>query len=167
MRRREFLNKSVKCSLGLISISVLPLGLSACSNNQKNIDTSAMANIGPLSELEKGEFPKKVPYKVTVKDAWTEQQMKGFVYINKNKDDNSLLIMSPICTHLGCIAGDAEMDFQTKGVRFYCPCHGGQYDEFGNNVGGPPPRPLDKFESYILDGNVYIAVLSPIKRENK
>ncbi|MDF0727654.1 ubiquinol-cytochrome c reductase iron-sulfur subunit [Cytobacillus sp. S13-E01] len=165
MNRRDFLSNSVKGTAGLFAISVLPLGLVACSNEKKNIDKSSMANLGPLSELEKGEFPKRVPYNVTIKDAWTEQKMDGFVYINKNKEDNSLLIMSPICTHLGCIAGDAEAEMKNTGIQFYCPCHGGQYDEFGINVGGPPPRPLDTFESYVQEGNVYISVLSPIKRE--
>lgn len=33
--------------------------------------------------------------------------------------------MSPICTHLGCIAGEADIEMQDEGVRFYCPCHGG------------------------------------------
>lgn len=165
LNRREFLGKSLKGTAGLFAVSILPIGLAACSNDKKNIDISSMVNLGPLNELEKGDFPKKVLYKVAIKDAWTEQVIEGFVYINKNKEDNSLLIMSPICTHLGCTAGDAEVEMQKKGVRFYCPCHGGQYDEFGINVGGPPPRPLDIFESIIQDGNVYIAVLSSIKRE--
>lgn len=84
-----------------------------------------MANLGPLSELEKGEFPKKVPYKVKIQDAWVEQEREGFVNINKNIEGDSLLIMSPICTHLGCIAGEADIEMQDEGVRFYCPCHGG------------------------------------------
>ncbi|MDF1507906.1 ubiquinol-cytochrome c reductase iron-sulfur subunit [Robertmurraya sp. DFI.2.37] len=166
LKRRDFLRKSLKGTAGLFAVSVLPIGLTACSDDKRKIDTSTMANIGPLSELEKGEFPKKVSYKVTIKDAWEEQVRESFVYINKDKKDNSLLIMSPICTHLGCTAGDADVKMQGNGVRFYCPCHGGQYDENGINVGGPPPRPLDIFESYIQDGNVYIAVLSPMKREN-
>lgn len=167
LNRRDFLSKSLKGTAGLFAVSVLPIGLAACSNEKGNVDTSTMANLGPLSELEKGEFPKKVPYKVTIKDAWAEQVMESFVYINKNNEDNTLLIMSPICTHLGCTAGDADVEMQKTGVRFYCPCHGGQYDENGINVGGPPPRPLDTFESYVQDGNVYIAVLNPIKREAK
>lgn len=163
--RRTFISKTLKGTAGLFAISVLPLGLTAC-NNRKRVDTSAMANLGPISELETGEFPKKVPYKTTVQDAWVEQEMEGFVYINKNKDDDSLIIMSPVCTHLGCIAGTAEEAMkEEEGVTFYCPCHGGRYDEFGVNVGGPPPRPLDVFETYIQDGNLYIAVLSTIKRE--
>ena len=167
MKRRDFLNKSIKGTTGLFTISVLPLGLVACSKDKKNIDTSAMVNLGSLNELLEGEFPKKKSYSITIKDAWTEQEKQGFVYINKNKKENSLIIMSPICTHLGCTAGDAEVSMQQKGIRFYCPCHGGQYNEFGVNVGGPPPRPLDIFESYIQEGNVYISVLNPIKREKK
>jgi len=165
LNRRDFLSKSLKGTAGLFAVSVLPIGLGACSDDKQTIDTSTMANLGPLSELEKGEFPKKVPYKVTIKDAWAEQEMESFVYINKNNEDNSLLIMSPICTHLGCTAGDADVQMQGTGVRFYCPCHGGQYDENGINVGGPPPRPLDTFDSYVQDGDIYIAVLSPIERE--
>ena len=127
-----------------------------------------MASLGPLSELEKGDFPKKVFYKTTVQDAWVEQEMKGFLYINKNKEDNSLLIMSPICTHLGCAAGNAEASMkENEGVEFYCPCHGGKYDEQGINVGGPPPRSLDVFESFIEDKNVCIAILSPMVREKR
>ncbi|RTR28163.1 ubiquinol-cytochrome c reductase iron-sulfur subunit [Robertmurraya yapensis] len=168
LKRRDFLSKSLKGTAGLFAVSVLPIGLTACSDDDKSdVDTSAMANLGLLSELEKGNFPKKVPYKVTIKDAWEEQVMESFVYINKNKKDNSLLIMSPICTHLGCTVGDADVEMKENGVLFNCPCHGGQYDEYGMNVGGPPPRPLDTFKSYVQAGNVYIAVLSPEKRENK
>lgn len=163
--RREFLRRLLKGSAGLFAVSVLPIGLSACSNDKYKIDPSSMANLGSLSELEKGEFPKKVPYRVTVKDAWTEQNLEGFVYINKY-DDDSLLIMSPICTHLGCITGDANQEMKGEGIQFYCPCHGGQYDEYGINVGGPPPRPLDTFDAFLQEGNVYISVLSPQKREN-
>ncbi|UPG66278.1 Rieske 2Fe-2S domain-containing protein (plasmid) [Metabacillus endolithicus] len=46
----------------------------------------------------------------------------------------------------------------------FCPCHGGKYDEFGINIGGPPPRPLDIFEPIIQDGNVYIPILNAKER---
>nr|WP_253701642.1 hypothetical protein [Bacillus sp. FJAT-27445] len=28
-------------------------------------------------------------------------------------------------------------------MQYYCPCHGGKYDNYGFNIGGLPPRPLD------------------------
>jgi len=93
---------------------------------------------------------------------------KGRIRLYKQEsEDNSLLIISPICTHLGCTAGGADKDMQSEGVRFHCPCHGGQFDEFGINVGGPPPRLLDIFDSFIQDGNVYISIFNPIERDNK
>ncbi|WP_246140991.1 ubiquinol-cytochrome c reductase iron-sulfur subunit [Bacillus marasmi] len=164
MQRREFISKSLKSTAGLFAVSVLPLGLAACGSKEKTMDTSTMASLGPLAKLESGEFPKKVQYNVKIKDAWTTQDLDGFVYVNK-QEDGSLIIMSPTCTHLGCTAGDAEVSSQEKGVRYFCKCHGGEYDEFGKNVSGPPPRPLDTFESVIQDGEVYISVLSPVKRE--
>lgn len=69
--------------------------------------------------------------------------------------------------HLGCSAGYADEQQKAEGMTFYCPCHGGEYDELGNNIGGPPPRPLDVFQPVIKDGNVYISVLSPIERTSK
>ncbi|MGS2778315.1 QcrA and Rieske domain-containing protein [Robertmurraya sp. GLU-23] len=164
LNRRDFISKSLKGTTGLIVISIVPLGLSACSNKELSLDTDSMVNLGPLTELNKGLFPKKVPYKVNIKDAWTEQKMEGFVYIIKNSEDNNLLILSPICTHLGCVVGDADENLQKEGIRYYCPCHGGQYDEYGVNVGGPPPRPLDMFSPYVENGNVYISILNPTVR---
>jgi menaquinol-cytochrome c reductase iron-sulfur subunit len=54
---------------------------------------------------------------------------------------------------------------KSNDISFYCPCHGGQYDELGNNIAGPPPRPLDIFEPVIKEGNVYISILSPVERK--
>lgn len=116
INRREFLKGSVKGTVGFLAISVLPLVLVAC--NTEKIDTSAMANLGSVTELKKGPFPKKVPYKVTIQDAWVEQERDGFVYVNINKEDDSLLIMSPICTHLGCTAQTAEESKQDNGIDF-------------------------------------------------
>lgn len=167
LNRRKFLNYSMKGTTGLITASILPIGLTACNKSDKPIDVSSMANLGPLSELEKGEFPKRVDYKVSVKDAWVTQEQAGFVYINKNKNDNSLLIMSPICTHLGCSVGEANAEQKKDNLSFLCPCHAGEYDENGINVGGPPPRPFDVFEAYEQDGNVYISIFNPIKRKKE
>ena len=35
--------------------------------------------------------------------------------------------------------------------RFVCPCHGGVYDFEGKVVGGPPVRPLDRFETRVRE----------------
>ncbi|CZE47344.1 ubiquinol-cytochrome c reductase iron-sulfur subunit [Campylobacter geochelonis] len=49
-----------------------------------------------------------------------------------------------LCTHLGCIPS-------YKGGQFVCACHGGIFDVSGNNIFGPPPRPLD-IPPFKIDG---------------
>ncbi len=44
------------------------------------------------------------------------------------------------CTHLDCTVKYLP---QTK--KFFCACHEGYFDDTGNNIAGPPPSPLLKF----------------------
>jgi menaquinol-cytochrome c reductase iron-sulfur subunit len=39
---------------------------------------------------------------------------------------------------------------------FVCPCHEGVYDFRGIRVGGPPPRPLDRFYTRLRGGGVEV-----------
>jgi len=52
---------------------------------------------------------------------------------------------SATCTHLDCI-----VEYQEKEKRIWCNCHNGEYDLNGRNVGGPPPRPLERFDVHIV-----------------
>jgi hypothetical protein len=40
--------------------------------------------------------------------------------------------------------------------KFVCPCHGGVYDSQGKVQGGPPVRPLDRFETRVVSGRVEV-----------
>lgn len=51
----------------------------------------------------------------------------------------SLRAFSLICTHLGC-----TVKWQADKKEFYCPCHDGRFDEFGDVLAGPPPIPLEQ-----------------------
>lgn len=46
--------------------------------------------------------------------------------------------ISSVCTHLGC-------NVKRGGPGFVCPCHGSQFDENGQVVQGPAPKPLPWF----------------------
>jgi cytochrome b6-f complex iron-sulfur subunit len=48
--------------------------------------------------------------------------------------------LSLICTHMGC-----TVQWQAATKDFYCPCHGGRFDEFGDVTAGPPPVSLEQF----------------------
>ncbi|MEQ1822237.1 MAG: Rieske (2Fe-2S) protein [Fimbriimonadaceae bacterium] len=56
--------------------------------------------------------------------------------------DGSWIALDAVCTHMGC-----TVKFDPAANRIVCACHGGVYDAAtGENVSGPPPRPLTKYE---------------------
>jgi menaquinol-cytochrome c reductase iron-sulfur subunit len=61
------------------------------------------------------------------------------------------IAISSRCAHLGC-----PVRWVDAAERFICPCHGGVYDLQGVRVGGPPPRPLDRFFTRLHDGMVQV-----------
>jgi menaquinol-cytochrome c reductase iron-sulfur subunit len=62
-----------------------------------------------------------------------------------NEDENGFIAISTRCAHLGC-----PVRFVQSAGNFICPCHGGVYDFEGKVIGGPPVRPLDRFQTRIL-----------------
>ncbi len=67
-------------------------------------------------------------------------------------DDDSFVCFDAVCTHLGC-----TVEFQPEQKRIHCACHGGTYDiATGKNVAGPPPKPLNKYQVEVADGQVVI-----------
>lgn len=45
------------------------------------------------------------------------------------------------CTHLDCI-----VEFHKDQKRIWCNCHNGEYNLHGQQVAGPPPKPLEPFK---------------------
>lgn len=56
-------------------------------------------------------------------------------------DSGELKAFSAVCTHLDCI-----VQYRPDAKDIWCACHNGQYNLNGQNVGGPPPRPLEEFK---------------------
>ena len=81
---------------------------------------------------------------------------KTTVYVRKGSSDlgedpNSFVAMSTRCAHLGC-----PVRFISAAGIFSCPCHGGAYDFEGKVIGGPPVRPLDRFQTRVEGGEVQV-----------
>jgi cytochrome b6-f complex iron-sulfur subunit len=64
----------------------------------------------------------------------------GGVSVMVLRTPESLRAFSLVCTHLGCL-----VEWQKDKKEFYCPCHDGRFDEFGDVLAGPPPIPLEQF----------------------
>ena len=89
---------------------------------------------------------------------------KSTVYVRRGSPDLELnketgemespdqyIAISTRCAHLGC-----PVRFVEAAGNFICPCHGGVYGFSGEVIGGPPVRPLDRFQTRVVDGNVEI-----------
>lgn len=57
------------------------------------------------------------------------------------------LVMSGVCTHLGCVPLDQQGEFG----GWYCPCHGSHYDISGRIRKGPAPTNLPVMDYVFLD----------------
>ena len=75
------------------------------------------------------------------------------------RTEQGFLAISAVCTHLHCIVNWNEMH-----KKFECPCHGAKFNEFGEVLEGPPPRPLDLYKLQIAAGNLVVDTVSPIER---
>jgi menaquinol-cytochrome c reductase iron-sulfur subunit len=62
---------------------------------------------------------------------------------------NQVIAITSRCAHVGC-----PVSYKDAAHVFVCPCHGGVYDFRGRRVGGPPPRPLDRFYTRIRRGGL-------------
>ena len=71
--------------------------------------------------------------------------------IDLEEDPNTFVAVSTRCAHLGC-----PVRFVRAAGIFSCPCHGGAYDFEGKVIGGPPVRPLDRFQTRVVDGQVEV-----------
>jgi Rieske Fe-S protein len=58
---------------------------------------------------------------------------------------------SAVCTHLSC-----TVRFKPDSQSIWCPCHDGQFDLRGRNVGGPPPSPLPQHKVSVRGDQVYV-----------
>ena len=66
-----------------------------------------------------------------------------------DEDPSDVIAVSTRCAHLGC-----PVRFVQAAQNFICPCHGGVYDFLGKRIGGPPVRPLDRFQTRVRGGQV-------------
>jgi menaquinol-cytochrome c reductase iron-sulfur subunit len=76
---------------------------------------------------------------------------QGNPEINPDESPSEYIAISTRCAHLGC-----PVRFARASSTFICPCHGGVYDFEGQVIGGPPVRPLDRFQTRVSDGQVEI-----------
>ncbi|MBE3117452.1 MAG: Rieske (2Fe-2S) protein [Candidatus Atribacteria bacterium] len=111
--------------------------------------TQEWIQLGAISKVELGK-PTLFKAKITRQTGWivNEQELSVYVLTENGRD---YIAMSNICTHLGC-----RIRWITDQDKFFCPCHNGVFDKQGNVVSGPPPRPLDRYETKVENDQLFI-----------
>jgi menaquinol-cytochrome c reductase iron-sulfur subunit len=107
--------------------------------------------LGSATKVEIGK-PTLFKVKIERQTGWITDQDEISVYV-LTEDGREFIAMSNICTHLGCRAR-----WVANREEFFCPCHDGVFDKLGNVISGPPPRPLDRYQVKVQDGQLLILV---------
>lgn len=138
-------------SAGVASLLAVPVVRFVSDSFQENTETEWHV-VTDLSTMEPEETV-LAPFNKVQQDGWMTNVVQDAVFVRKTKD-GKCMVFDPHCTHLGCaVAWNAE------DKQFQCPCHGGKYDENGNRVSGPPPRPLRQYEVKVSKNLVSIGKL--------
>jgi menaquinol-cytochrome c reductase iron-sulfur subunit len=147
--RRKFLKYVVAGGAGLITVAVAtPLVgyfLSPAWKQKENVTIPIVpTNLIPIGTPTFVRFEQRVP------DAWViTTESEGFWVVTK--DGSNFTVFDPHCTHLNC-----PFYWDDKQGIFVCPCHGGRFDIDGKVLAGPPPRPLDRWESIVRGGEIEV-----------
>ncbi|HEV8634132.1 MAG TPA: Rieske (2Fe-2S) protein [Chloroflexota bacterium] len=81
---------------------------------------------------------------------WAGQTARTAAWLRRT-GEASFVAFAVNCTHLGC-----PVNWRPEARLFLCPCHGGVFYADGRVAGGPPPRPLVRYDVRVRDGIVQI-----------
>jgi Rieske Fe-S protein len=112
-------------------------------------------DVGPETDFNPQTYVAKV---ITLVFDQVGETGKTTIYVRRfdpTRDTDKLkqpyIAISTRCAHLGC-----PVRYVQASERFICPCHGGVYQFDGKVAGGPPVRPLDRFETKVEKGRVLV-----------
>jgi menaquinol-cytochrome c reductase iron-sulfur subunit len=159
LSRRDFIKAVTTLIGGLIgTVMGVPVIGYLLAPALREEEASDVINLGPLENYPIG-IPTPFSITQTKINGW-ERTAKGIGMYVVRKEDGSVRVFSDICTHLGCL-----VTWHPETKDYISPCHDGHFDIDGFVTKGPPPRPLDEFETKIKDDNLYV-MNPPYRRSN-
>lgn len=172
LTRRTFLRTSGKLALGAAGLLAGSSGLfvyGALHDETRAAELPGnFVRLGSVEELSVQDGFVRVSYTANYKDAWVDKSESGTVYVTK-EENGSLLILSSVCTHLGCTiepVSEVERNKDSEALYFRCPCHLAEFSRRGNSIRNFGIPGLDSYKPYMAGGDVYINILAPIRGES-
>lgn len=142
--RRDFIKVTTSIVGGVIGVVVgLPAITYLLDPAFKSGAKEAWIAIGKLADMQVGK-PYAFSFTRVQVNGWerTSTSHGGFV-VRKSEDPKDMFILNSRCTHLAC-----TVNWREDAHAFICPCHDGKFSEDGKVLGGPPPRPLDRYTDF-------------------
>jgi len=149
VNRRDFMKTAIIAVGGVIGgtigISAIPYIIGpALKKDQEN-----WIRIGAVTKVEL-DTPTLFKTNIETQTGWISSEEEISVYV-LTENGQEYTAMSNVCTHLGC-----RVRWIPEQGKFFCPCHNGVFSKDGSVVSGPPPRPLDRFETKVEDGVLFV-----------
>lgn len=113
---------------------------------------------GNVSNLEAG-VPVEMVFRQNRVDGWKIQSERSTAWVVK-LPDAQVVAYGPQCTHLGC-----AYHWDENRHHFLCPCHTSIFNMDGAVVSGPAPRPLDRYETKVENGELLLGALGTSKEK--
>lgn len=143
IKRRFFLKKMLKLFFTFVALIFSFLGLSLLKPaNPKKKEYS-------YYEIPEDKIPKEGVKKIDIEIGNLQKSLKIYLV----NDGDSIIALSPVCTHLGCF-----VNFDKNSNEFICPCHGGKYDSEGKVLKGPPKEPLQRLPVKIENKKIFVGI---------
>ena len=147
--RRNFMKVAIAGIGGLIGTAIGLPAIPYIMGPALQKESDDWIQLGSISKVELN-IPTLFKKTIETQTGWinAEEEISVYVLTSNGQD---YVVMSNVCTHLACrVRWIPEKD------SFFCPCHNGVFAKDGTVVAGPPPRPLDRFESKVEDGVIFI-----------
>lgn len=150
LSRRNFMAIATAAIGGLIGVVLaIPAVAYIVGPALRRATSENWIRLGPTSKVELGN---PTLFKTTVESqtGWIVSEEEVSIYV-LTEDGRNYIALSNICTHLGC-----RVRWITDQGQYFCPCHNAAFDKTGLVVSGPPPSPLDRYETKVEDDQLYI-----------
>ena len=151
--RRGFITSVMAFAGSVMGIAVgLPIigYLISPALNGKKGDT--WVPVGKLDNYQAG-IPTLFSFTRSKVNGWEKTVNSYSVYVLRGSGDQ-VKVLSTVCTHLGC-----RVTYNKDSDVYACPCHDARFNREGAVISGPPPRPMDTYETKNDNGTLFIRVL--------
>jgi menaquinol-cytochrome c reductase iron-sulfur subunit len=146
LSRRDFIKVTTGIVGGLIGAAVgLPAVAYLLDPAFKAGAKEGWIPVGKVADMQVGQ-PYAFSFTRVQVNGWerTSTSHGGFA-VRQSDDPSDIIILNSRCTHLAC-----TVNWKPEAQAFICPCHDAKFSKEGAVLGGPPPRPLDRYNEFRL-----------------